>query len=81
MAKAYKCDICGQFFEEKPTTIAVIGGIVSSRTRADRKNILVSDNACDFLGEICQDCRVSFVFWKESRNPDHKSAFEDKEDK
>jgi hypothetical protein len=80
MALAYKCDICGRFFEEKPTTIAVIGGRVVSRTRSDRKNILVSDNACDFLVEICQDCRASFVFWKDSRNPSRITVFEDKED-
>ena len=81
MAKAYKCDICGRFFEEKPTTISVIsGGGVVSRTRADRKNILVFDNACDFLGEICPDCDKSLQLWMESRNPNNKSAFEDKED-
>lgn len=81
MSLCHKCDICGQFFEEKPTTIAVIsGGGVVSRRRADRKNILVFDNACDFLGEVCQDCMDSFMFWKDSRNPSRITVFEDKED-
>lgn len=68
MAKAYKCDCCGQFYLGERTRQIALGmsdpGINTRILRYD----------------ICSDCEKSFHLWKESRNPDHKSAFEDKED-
>lgn len=68
MAKAYKCDCCGRFYEGELTNQIAISIV---------PNHLV-DNVCRY--DICSDCLSSFYIWKESRNPDHKSAFEDKED-
>lgn len=70
MAEAYKCDLCGKFYTGK-----------AGRTRQ-----VVLDFAPSYLNDrvtkydICSDCESSFNLWKESRNPNHKSAFEDKED-
>lgn len=68
MAQAYKCDLCGKFYEGRRTKQIIIGitpaGLIDNPDRYD----------------ICLDCVNSFNLWKESRNPDHKSAFEDKED-
>ena len=68
MAAAYKCDLCGQFYEGERTTQIAIG----------KTPTYLSDPIVRY--DICSDCEQSFHLWKESRNPDHKSAFEDKED-
>lgn len=68
MATAYKCDLCGKFYEGRRTKQIVFGITPASLT----------DNSDRY--DICSDCEQSFVLWLESRNPDHKSAFEDKED-
>lgn len=68
MAKAHKCDCCGVFYTGERTNQIVIGIMPTYAT----------DNVCRY--DICPDCLSSFYFWKESRNPDHKSAFEDKDD-
>lgn len=68
MAQAYKCDLCGKFYAGKRTVQIVIG---ISPTGLNDKTLRY---------DICSDCEKSFHLWKESRNPDHKSAFEDKED-
>lgn len=68
MAKAYKCDCCGKFYEGDRTQQIVFGITPSCLT----------DNVNKY--DICSDCAESFYLWKESRNPDHKSVFEDKED-
>lgn len=68
MAKAYKCDICGRFYVGERTRQIVLG---------------MTDpyvNEKSFRYHICSDCEQSFHLWKESRNANHKSAFEDKED-
>ena len=68
MADAYKCDLCGTFYEGSRTVQIVIG---LSPTGFNDKTLRY---------DICSDCHQSFNLWKESRNPNHKSAFEDKED-
>lgn len=68
MAKAYKCDLCGKFYEGQRTK-----QIVCAITPCGP-----SDHVDRY--DICSDCEQSFHLWKESKNPDHKSAFEDKED-
>lgn len=68
MAQAYKCDLCGKFYEGRRTKQIVFGMTPSDlNEHIDRY-------------DICLDCADSFNLWKESRNPDHKTAFEDKED-
>lgn len=68
MAEAYKCDCCGKFYAGHRTKQIVFGITPAALTDiVDRY-------------DICSDCEQSFLLWKESRNPDHKSAFEDKED-
>lgn len=68
MAQAYKCDLCGKFYEGRRTKQIVFGMTPSDlNEHVDRY-------------DICLDCADSFNLWKESRNPDHKTAFEDKED-
>ena len=68
MAQAYKCDICGKFYEGRRTRQIAVGMSPSGCTdHVDRY-------------DICSDCAESFHLWTKSRNPDHKSAFEDKED-
>lgn len=68
MAQAYKCDLCGKFYEGLRTR-QIVFGITPSCLN-------------DVVGkyDICSDCEESFYVWKDSRNPVHKSAFEDKED-
>ena len=68
MAEAHKCDLCGQFYEGERTTQIAIG----------KTPTCLIDPIVRY--DICSDCAESFHLWKESRNPDHKSAFEDKED-
>lgn len=68
MAQAYKCDLCGKFYEGKRTKQIAIGMTPSGL------------NEHVDLYDICSDCADSFNLWKESRNPNRKSAFEDKED-
>lgn len=68
MAQAYKCDLCGRFYTGRRTM-----GIVVGLTPAG-----LNDHVDRY--EVCSDCVESFYLWKESRNPDHKTAFEDKED-
>ena len=68
MAKAYKCDCCGNFYVGGRTRQIALG--------ADNPYL----NDIVFRYDICSDCEKSFHLWKESRNPDYKSAFEDKED-
>ncbi len=68
MAQAYKCDLCGKFYEGRRTKQIVIGITPAGLT----------DNPDRY--DICSDCADSFKLWKESRNPNRKSAFEDKED-
>ncbi len=68
MAQAYKCDLCGKFYEGQHTRQIAVGMRPSCLT----------DNVTRY--DICSDCIESFYLWKESRNPDRKSAFEDKED-
>lgn len=68
MAAAHKCDICGVLYEGYDTDRIAIGRY---------------PGAFDSLRidlDICPDCKESFEWWKASRNPDHKTAFEDKED-
>lgn len=69
MAKAYKCDFCGTFYE---MDIVRILGLYSPNSD------LFDSNSSKY--DICPECEESFYLWKESRNPNHKSAFEDKED-
>ena len=68
MAKAYKCDCCGKFYLGERTKQIVVG----------MENPCINDKV--FRYDVCSDCLHSFHLWKESRNPDHKSLFEDKED-
>lgn len=68
MAQAYKCDLCGKFYEGHRTRRITLG----------MDNPYVNEKTLRY--DICPDCEQSFYLWKESRNPDHKSAFEDKED-
>lgn len=68
MAQAHKCDFCGAFYLGERTNQIVVGVVPSCLT----------DNVCRY--DVCPDCLSSFYLWKESRNPDRKSAFEDKED-
>lgn len=68
MAKAYKCDCCGKFYLGERTRQIALG----------MDNPYLNDRVLRY--DICSDCEKSFHLWKESRNPDHKSAFEDKED-
>lgn len=68
MAEAYKCDLCGKFYDSRRTKQIVFG----------MNPACLTDNPDRY--DICSDCEQSFVLWLESRNPDHKSAFEDKED-
>jgi len=67
MAQAYKCDFCGKFYTGGTMQIALA-----------KSDPHLYDNTLRY--DICSDCEQSFHLWKESRNPDHKSAFEDKED-
>lgn len=68
MANAFKCDLCGKFYEGRRTRQIAVGmsppGLNEYVDRYD----------------ICPDCKESFEWWKVSRNPDHKTDFEDKED-
>lgn len=68
MAQAYKCDLCGKFYAGLRTKQIVFGTTPAGLT--------------DYVDryDICSDCADSFNLWKASRNPDHKTAFEDKED-
>lgn len=68
MANAYKCDFCGTFYEGSRTKNIIVGMSPSCCT----------DNVNRY--DVCPDCVESFYFWKESRNRDYKTAFEDKED-
>lgn len=68
MAKAYKCDLCNEFYAVNRTVQIVLG----------TDNQYVNEKALRY--DVCPDCEKSFHLWKESRNPNHKSAFEDKED-
>lgn len=68
MAKAYKCDCCGKFYLGERTKQIVVG----------MDNPYLNERV--FRYDVCSDCEQSFHLWKASRNPDHKSAFEDKED-
>ena len=68
MSQAYKCDCCGKFYEARRTRQIVLGMSPSCLT----------DHVERY--DICPDCIESLYLWKESRNHDHKSAFEDKED-
>lgn len=67
MAKAYKCDFCGKFYTGR--TMQIVLGL---------SDPYLYEKSSKY--DICSDCEKSFHLWKESRNPDHKSAFEDKED-
>lgn len=68
MAQAYKCDLCGKFYEGNRTKQIVFGITPSAlNEHVDRY-------------DICLDCAESFNLWKGCRSPVHKSAFEDKED-
>lgn len=68
MANAFKCDLCGKFYEGRRTRQIAVGiAPPSLNEHVDRY-------------DICSDCKESFEWWKASRNPDSKSAFEDKED-
>lgn len=68
MALAYKCDLCGKFYAKDRTRQICFG----------YKPSYLNDKVVKY--DVCSDCVESFYLWKESRNPDHKSAFEDKED-
>lgn len=68
MAIAHVCDCCGAFYSGERTTQIVVG----------MSPACLSDTVGRY--DICPDCESSFLLWLESRNPDHKSAFEDKED-
>lgn len=67
MAQAYKCDLCGKFYTGRTMQIAL--GL---------SDPYLYEKSCKY--DICSDCIESFKLWKASRNPNHKSAFEDKED-
>lgn len=69
MAKAYKCDCCGTFYETDMPRI--LGLYPANSDLLDRYSLKY---------DVCPECEESFFIWKESRNPDHKSVFEDKED-
>lgn len=69
MAKAYKCDFCGMFYDVNRTVQIALG----------TDNPYVHEKI--FRYDVCPDCEKSFHLWKETRNPNHKSAFEDKEDR
>jgi len=68
MAQAYKCDLCGKFYDEYRTRQICFGYTPS----------YLNDKVVRY--DVCSDCESSFLLWLESRNPDHKSAFEDKQD-
>lgn len=68
MALAYECDFCGEFYEGKDKSSLGLNFTPS-----------VGSNSIIWR-DICPSCRESFKLWKESRNPNHKTAFEDKED-
>lgn len=65
MAEAYKCDCCGNFYESRVTRKIIV-----------RIGGPMYDNVYD----LCKECEDSFFIWKELRNPNNKTAFEDKED-
>ena len=67
MANAYKCDCCGKFYTGGTMQIAL-----------GKSDPYLYEKSTKY--DICPECEKSFHLWKESRNPDHKSAFEDKED-
>lgn len=65
MAKAYKCDCCGEFYESSDI----------------RKIIFrVGDPHHDTEYDLCKECEDSFFVWKRLRNRNNRTAFEDKED-
>lgn len=68
MAQAYKCDCCGKFYLGERTRQIAIG----------TNNPYLNERTIRY--DICSDCEQSFHLWKASRNPDRKSAFEDKQD-
>lgn len=70
MAQAYKCDLCGKFYVGERTVQIVLG----------MKNPYINERPLHLQYDICSDCTENFYLWSESRNPNHKSAFEDKED-
>lgn len=65
MALAYKCDCCGNFYES-----SVIRKII----------VRIGGPTYDTEYDLCKECEDSFFIWKELRNPNNKTAFEDKED-
>lgn len=69
MAAAFKCDLCGKFYTG-PRTRQIVLGMTDPYLHEKV-----------FRYDVCPECEQSFHLWKESRNPNHKSAFEDKEDR
>lgn len=65
MSVLYTCDICG----------APIGKTAPNKLAITNAQLIIVQKM-----DICPDCDKSFYLWKESRNPNNKSAFEDKED-
>lgn len=65
MALAHKCDFCGNYYES-----SVIRKII----------VRIGGSIYDTEFDMCKECENSFFIWKELRNHDHKTAFEDKED-
>lgn len=67
MALAYKCDFCGEFYEGKDKSSVGL-------------NFKPLSGASIIWYDICPGCKESFKLWKESRDHNYKTAFEDKED-
>lgn len=68
MAAAFKCDLCGKFYEGRRTKQIVFGITPAGLTdHVDRY-------------DICHSCEESFHKWVVSRKPNEITAFEDKED-
>lgn len=60
MAKAFKCDICDQYFKAEDERHFFVG-----------RDFNFSPS---MKGDICPDCFESFKWWMGTRHPKHKTA-------
>lgn len=73
MAKAYKCDCCGQFYVGSPVNRLVMGEYCTDNGGYFKKGAFLN-------ADICPSCVESIKHFIKSKDSDHKSVFEDKED-
>ena len=73
MAQAYKCDCCGHFYVGSPTNRLMMGEYATDSGGYFKKGAFLN-------ADICPSCVESITRFIKSKDVNHKSVFEDKED-